>query len=194
MSESKPSPTQPSSDKEVKTPNLIERAKEEIGAMLHQTDESDHHGKETHGLRKDIDEKTPLEEVKAPNVFERMKEEFEAVVEAIHPKKESDPTLEIKTQEKADSKLETNGKSPRFLDYAKGKMKTIMHHDKSPKLHNKETHGTSDYIDSTTPVDRVKAPNVFERAKEEIEAIVQTIHPKKEEKNPVSSPKNKEDG
>lgn len=89
---------------------------------------------------------------------------------------------------------ENNGKSPRFLDYAKGKIKTIMHHDKSPKLHNKETHGTSDYIDSTTPVDRVKAPNVFERAKEEIEAIVQTIHPKKEEKNPVSSPKNKEDG
>lgn len=83
---------------------MIERAKEEIGAMLHQTDESDHHHKETHGLRKDIDDKTPLEEVKAPNVFERMKEEFEAVVEAIHPKKESDPTLEIKTQEKADSK------------------------------------------------------------------------------------------
>ncbi|PRQ46874.1 hypothetical protein RchiOBHm_Chr2g0093691 [Rosa chinensis] len=192
MAESKPSPTHTSSDKEVKAPNLIERAKEEVGAMLHHKDESNHHHEETHGLRKDIDEKTPLEEVKAPNVFERAKEEFEAIVEAIHFKKESDSSVEIKKeskQDKAESKSENNGNSPRFLDYAKGKIKTIMHHDKSPKLHNKETHGTSDEIDNTTPVDHVKAPNVFERAKEEIEAIVQTIHPKKEEKNSVSPPK-----
>ncbi|XP_050378475.1 uncharacterized protein LOC126795750 [Argentina anserina] len=162
--------------------------------MLHHTDESNHHYKETHGLREDIDEKTSLQEVKAPNVFERVKEELEAVVEAIHSKKESDPIIEIKTQEKADTKSENNGKSPRFLDYAKGKIKTFMHHDNSPKLHNKETHGTSDGFDNTTPVDHVKAPNVFERAKEEIEAIVQTMHPKKEEKSPVSSPNNKEGG
>lgn len=87
---------------------------------------------------------------------------------------------------------ENHGKSPKFIDIAKGKIGAIMHHDKSPKLHDKETHGTSDDIHKSTPVDRVKAPNVFKRAKEEIEAIVQTIHPKKEEKNPVSPPKKKE--
>lgn len=175
---------------------MIERAKEEIGAMLHHTDKSNHQHKETHGLRTDIDEKTPLEEVKAPNVFERAKEEIEAIVEAIHPKKESESGLETKKepkQDKADSKSENHGKSPKFIDIAKGKIGTIMHHDKSPKLHDKETHGTSDDIHKSTPVDRVKAPNVFRRAKEEIEAIVQTIHPKKEEKNRVSPPKKKEE-
>lgn len=35
-------------------------------------------------------------------------------------------------------------------------------------------------IDENTPLADVKAPNVFERAKEEIEALVQTIHRKKE--------------
>lgn len=67
---------------------MIERAKEEIGALLH-TEKSHNDHKETHGMRTDIDEKTPLDNVKAPNMFERAKEEFEAIVEAIHPKKES---------------------------------------------------------------------------------------------------------
>jgi len=38
----------------------------------------------------DINETTPIPEVKGPNVFERVKEEFEAVIEAIHPKKDSE--------------------------------------------------------------------------------------------------------
>lgn len=38
----------------------------------------------------------------------------------------------------------------------------------------------SDDIDENTPVDDVKAPGMFERAKEEIEALIETIHPKKE--------------
>lgn len=42
-----------------------------------------------HGLRNDIDEKTPTNNVKAPNVFERAKEEIEALVQTIHQKKES---------------------------------------------------------------------------------------------------------
>jgi hypothetical protein len=79
-------------DKEVKAPNLFERAKEEIEAILH-SEKSPHHHKETHGKRNDIDENTPLDDVRAPNVFDRAKEEFEALVEAIHPKKES-PTYE----------------------------------------------------------------------------------------------------
>ncbi|ONH97719.1 hypothetical protein PRUPE_7G206700 [Prunus persica] len=206
MAESKPSPTQASPDKEVKAPNLIERAKEEIGAIMH-TEKSHNDHKETHGMRTDIDEKTPLDNVKAPNMFERAKEEFEAIVEAIHPKTES-PThgkreekKESKKQEKTDSQSENNAKTTNFIGKAKEKIGTIMHHEKSPKLHDKETHdkspkhhteethGTSDDIDANIPIDHVKAPNVFERAKEEIEAIVQSIHPKKKEKNPVSSPK-----
>ncbi|PHT52158.1 hypothetical protein CQW23_06620, partial [Capsicum baccatum] len=77
-----------SSDKDVKAPNVFERVKEEFDALLHSERRSDQHHKETHGLRKDIDENTPIDDVKAPNVFERAKEEIEALVQAIHPKKE----------------------------------------------------------------------------------------------------------
>lgn len=72
--------------KDVKAPNLIERAKEGIEAMIHHDKKPQHH-KETHGTSDDIDESTPVDEVKGPNVFERVKEEIEAVVQSIHPKK-----------------------------------------------------------------------------------------------------------
>lgn len=49
--------------------------------------------------------------------------------------------------------------------------------------HHKETHGASDDIDENTPITQVKGPNIFDRAKEEIEALIQTIHPKKEGHN-----------
>ncbi|OMO70749.1 hypothetical protein CCACVL1_18678 [Corchorus capsularis] len=88
MSERKQHPTDHLSEKDVKAPNLIERAKEEIEAILH-TDKKPHHHKETHGRSNDIDEDTPVDDVKGPNVFERMKEEVEAVVGAIHQKKDS---------------------------------------------------------------------------------------------------------
>lgn len=39
-----------------------------------------------------------------------------------------------------------------------------------------KTHGNRTDIDENTPLSDVKAPNMFERAKEEIEAVVQTIH------------------
>ncbi|XP_020227976.1 uncharacterized protein LOC109809151 isoform X2 [Cajanus cajan] len=86
MAGMEPKPKDSVSD--VKSPNIFERAKEEIEAVFHH-DKSPHHHKETHGRNDDIDEETSTNEVKAPNMFERVKEEFEAVVEAIHPKKES---------------------------------------------------------------------------------------------------------
>lgn len=74
-------------ENDVKAPNVIERAKEEIEAVfLH--DKTPHHHKETHGRNDDIDENTPIDQVKAPNVFQRAKEEVEAIVGAILPKKE----------------------------------------------------------------------------------------------------------
>ena len=73
-------------DKDVKAPNIIERAKEEIELIIH-TDKKSHHHKETHGRSGDVDEDTPIDDVKGPNVFERVKEEVEAIVGAIHPKK-----------------------------------------------------------------------------------------------------------
>lgn len=79
--------------KDVKAPNLIERAKEEIEAMIHH-DKKPHHHKETHGAS-DIDANTPVDEVKGPNVFERVKEEIEAVVQSIHPKKWSNSSHAI---------------------------------------------------------------------------------------------------
>ncbi|WOH10826.1 hypothetical protein DCAR_0730299 [Daucus carota subsp. sativus] len=76
--------------KDVKAPNLYERAKEEVEAVAHR-DGSPHHHKETHGTSDDIDETTPVEAVKGPGVFQRAKEEIQAVAEAIveivHPKK-----------------------------------------------------------------------------------------------------------
>ncbi|KAL6005929.1 hypothetical protein ACLOJK_039974 [Asimina triloba] len=74
-------------EEEVKAPNLLERAKEEIEAVLH-SEKS--HDRETHGTSDDIDVDTPVDRVKGPNIFERVKEEIEAIVEAVHPKKESD--------------------------------------------------------------------------------------------------------
>lgn len=76
-------------EKNRKSPNLIERAKEDIEALLHKKKPAHHHHKETHGTSDDIDENTPISEVKGPNVFERAKEEVEALVQAIHPKKDS---------------------------------------------------------------------------------------------------------
>ena len=78
-----------SAEKEAKSPNLSERAKEEIEAAFHHKS-SPLHDKETHGTSNDIDESTSVSEVKGPNVFERVKEEFEAIVEAMHPKKDSE--------------------------------------------------------------------------------------------------------
>lgn len=72
----------------VKAPNLFERVEEEVEAIMH-SEKSPAHHKETHGMRIDIDEKTPLEDVRAPNVFERAKEEVEALIQTIHPKESS---------------------------------------------------------------------------------------------------------
>ncbi|KAF5751255.1 hypothetical protein HS088_TW02G00266 [Tripterygium wilfordii] len=70
-------------EKDVKAPNIIERAKEEIEAIAY----SPNRHQETHGRSEDIDKNTLVEEVKGPSVFQRVKEEFEAIAEAIHPKK-----------------------------------------------------------------------------------------------------------
>jgi hypothetical protein len=58
-------------------------------------------------------------------------------------------------------------------------------------IHKRETHGTSGDISEETSVETVKAPNLFERAKEEIEALVSAIHDKMEHH---SSPHKKEGG
>lgn len=49
--------------------------------------------------------------------------------------------------------------------------------------HQHESHGTSDDINKNTAVEEIKGPSVFERAKEEIEALVESIHPNKESNN-----------
>ncbi|KAL8209103.1 hypothetical protein R6Q57_008515 [Mikania cordata] len=52
-------------------------------------------------------------------------------------------------------------------------------HSESSSNHDKETHGTIDDIDKDTPIEKVKGPGVLERAKEEVEALVEAVHPKK---------------
>ena len=49
-------------DEDVKAPNIFERAKQEIEAVIH-TGKVHHFHKETHGNRNDIDENTPLDDV-----------------------------------------------------------------------------------------------------------------------------------
>lgn len=59
------------------------------------------------------------------------------------------------------------------------------------KVHEKETHGTSSDITEKMSVEKVKAPNLLERAKEEIEAVAGAVHTKMEHN---SSPHEKNGG
>lgn len=65
-----------------------------------------------------------------------------------------------------------------MIDRAKEEAEAVFHSEKSPR-HDKETHGTSDDIDESTPIDEVKGPSIFHRMKEEIEAVVESVLPKK---------------
>ncbi|XP_022888079.1 uncharacterized protein LOC111403713 [Olea europaea var. sylvestris] len=193
-----------SREKEVKAPNVFERAKEEFTAVFHHMKLPNRHRKETHGLRNDLDASTSMGDVKAPNAFERAKEEIEAIVEAIHHKKESKShgsssysenrnsgSVDHLESKKPEISSEKDGKAPYHIKRKKEEIETLMHKGKSPHHHHKETHGRSDDIDESTPISKVKGPNVFERAKEEIEALIGTIHPKKDSDNAVPSTKKK---
>ncbi|KAH9607421.1 hypothetical protein KSS87_007511 [Heliosperma pusillum] len=63
-------------------------------------------------------------------------------------------------------------------------IEAALYHNKSPHHHVEETHGKSDDIDENTPVEVVKGPNVFQRMKEEAEAVVEAIFPKKDSEDP----------
>ncbi|KAJ1289435.1 hypothetical protein BS78_02G163700 [Paspalum vaginatum] len=117
------------------------------------------HDNETHGTSSDITEKTSVEKVRGPNLLERAKEEIEAVAGAVHTKMEHQSSPR-------------ENKDESHKEHKEGSLDKI-------KTHTSETHGTSADISKNTPIDKVKGPNVFERAKEEIEAIVEAIHPKK---------------
>ncbi|KDP33857.1 hypothetical protein JCGZ_07428 [Jatropha curcas] len=177
------------SDENVKASNIFERAKEEIQEKI-----MHHYQKETHGTDNYIDENTPLDNVKAPNVFERAKEEIEALIQTIHTKKESE------TQEKRDQSVEVEAENAfkplNLIGRAKEEIEAMIHPDKSTHVHNIETHGRNDDIDENTPIDEIKGPIIFQRAKEEMEALVETIHhPKKESSDSVpSSPPVRESG
>ncbi|XP_038878081.1 uncharacterized protein LOC120070259 [Benincasa hispida] len=144
-----------------------------LSPEMFQIDRSPRHIKETHGKRNDIDETTPLDEVRAPNVFERVKEEIEALVQTIHPKDET-AAAESK-EEKTKSQSDSTVIAAKVLGRAKDEIEKILHINKT-----KETHGQRDDIGEDTPLNEVKAPNLLERAVEEYEAFMQTIHSKKE--------------
>ncbi|PWA52125.1 hypothetical protein CTI12_AA457590 [Artemisia annua] len=83
--------------------------------------------------------------------------------------------------ELVDSRNEFSNKTPRHG----GKKED----PKSPVSHHKETHGRGDDIDADIPISEFKGPSIFHRAKEEIEALVDTIHSKKESDHEAESPK-----
>ncbi|XP_027904800.1 uncharacterized protein LOC114164360 isoform X2 [Vigna unguiculata] len=162
--------TNPLSVNENGEPNFPERSK-------HSEDEN----RESDGLRSGIDEKTSMDDVRAPNVFERAKEEFQALSEVFHHKRKvsaSDIRDENQMAESSKHNQEaTTSPSANIFVKAKEEIKGMIHHDKS-KHHHKETHGRNDDITENTPLDEIKGPNVFERVKEEFEAVFQAIHPK----------------
>lgn len=84
---------------------------------------------------------------------------------------------------------EKSKKPHNFIEKAKEDIEAIIHKRKPPHRHHKETHGTNNEIDENTPIDKIKGPSVFERAKEEVEAILDAIHPKKESGSAISSAK-----
>ncbi|KAL2327217.1 hypothetical protein Fmac_020644 [Flemingia macrophylla] len=127
------------------------------------------HNRENHGLNSDIDENTSVNDVRAPNLFERAKEEFQALAQVLHHKK-NDPTCDI-------SVIQAKAKAANILRKAKKEIKGIIHHEHH---HHKETHGRNDDINENTPANEVKGPNVYERVKEEFQAVFQAIHPEKE--------------
>lgn len=168
-------------DKGVKAPKVLENGKEETEALLH-TEKQPKHNKETHGLRDDIDVNTPLSDIKGPNVFERVKEEFEALVESIHQRKE-DKNQDSPSSVERDDATFTGSKYEKQSSLAETPKK------KSSFVHRKETHGKGEDIDVDTPISEFRGPSIFHRAKEEIEAIVDTIQSKKESEPDTPSPK-----
>ncbi|KAL9666674.1 hypothetical protein QQ045_001010 [Rhodiola kirilowii] len=148
-----------------KAPNLIERAKEEIEAVFYSG--------ETHGFRNDIDQTTALDDVKAPTVFERVKEELEALAQTIHSKKRDESETSVVAKNNFDLIAAGSNGNEKTSEPVNIKEGTTLHR-------HKETHGRRNDINEDTPIDAVKAPSVLQRAKEEIEALVETIHPKKE--------------
>ncbi|KAK9048406.1 hypothetical protein SSX86_032631 [Deinandra increscens subsp. villosa] len=138
------------------------------------------HSRETHGLREDIDVNTPTRDVKGPKVFERVKEEFEAIAEAIHQRKE-DKSQGSPSSVKRDDATFTGSKHVKPSSPGADRRGSPSHH--------KETHGRGEDIDADIPINEFKGPNIFHRAKEEFEAIVDNIHSKKESDRDAASPK-----
>ena len=68
---------------------------------------------------------------------------------------------------------DSTAKAAKVIERAKDEIEKIWQIKKS-----KETHGHRDDIGEDTPIDEVKAPNLFERAAEEYQALIQTIHSK----------------
>ncbi|XP_051150390.1 uncharacterized protein LOC127264872 [Andrographis paniculata] len=170
---------------DVKAPNVFERAKEEIEAIFHHEKNKHHHHKETHGLRDDLDNNTPMSDVKAPNVVQRAKEEMEAIMEAIHhPRKESKSSNSSSDGETRNGATKDCSKSEKSEGHSgkssvnNNEIKSVKQkpHDDHHLHHHKETHGRREDIDENTPIGEIKGPSVFERAKEEIEALIETVH------------------
>eukprot|EP00249_Psilotum_nudum_P018155 c26663_g2_i1 orf=221-700(-) len=114
------------------------------------------HDNENWNQDKDLD----VEHVRAPNIFERVKEEIEAITQTIHEK-------HAKTKQRMIGHAE-QGVSPTG--------DTHLPHDDD---------GMGSHIDDLA-LEEVKAPNIFERAKEEIEAITHTINEKYDNKKQQS--------
>lgn len=163
-----------SSEKDKQIPKLIKKFKEDKAKLMNRKTTHLHH-KETHGMSDDINENTQTKKVKGPSVFGRAKEEIEAIVHTVHAKKES--TYLVSTPKKQGLAEKHNVKREN-----EGNIKKSSHY------HHKETHGMSDDIDETTSIDEVKGPNVFQRTKEEIEAVIEAIQRKKEYGDFASSP------
>ncbi|KAL6534988.1 hypothetical protein OROHE_013042 [Orobanche hederae] len=82
-----------------------------------------------------------------------------------------------------------DAKAPNVFERVKEEFEAVLLHNNKKQghhchhHHHKETHGWRDDMDVNKSMSDVKAPNLIERAKEEIEAIVGAIHCRKGSKD-----------
>ncbi|GAB2219549.1 hypothetical protein Droror1_Dr00007186 [Drosera rotundifolia] len=192
--------------REVKDPNIFERAKEEFDAVAQAVQQKKEFSSDTSLPVEDESPKVEPEQGtngKLHHFIGKAKEEFHAIVHKDRDgrSKETSEPLPIESE----SSPEKHGKTHQLIHRKKEELKSLLHLEKPPKenhVHQKETHGTSGSIDENTPLTEVKAPNVFERAKEEVQALVQTVHHSKKQAAvdpppppvPAPAPREKEEG
>ncbi|CAJ1975791.1 unnamed protein product [Sphenostylis stenocarpa] len=77
------------------------------------------------------------------------------------------------------TQIESTHENPNSLSVNEEGAPNLPERAKRSEHHQRETHGLSCGMDEKTSVDDVRAPNMFERAREEFQALAEVFHHKK---------------